>query len=57
MKYIIAPVDFATWLDPRTPAAELHALLQPYPDAEMIGRPVSAYVNNARNEGPECLAS
>jgi len=28
-----------------------------YPNAEMIGRPVSTYVNNARNEGPQCLAS
>jgi putative SOS response-associated peptidase YedK len=27
---IVAPADFATWLDPCAPAAELYALLRPY---------------------------
>jgi len=30
MPVIIAPADFASWLDPRAPAAELCALLRPY---------------------------
>jgi putative SOS response-associated peptidase YedK len=37
MPAILAPGDFATWLDPRTPAADLHALLRPYPAEGMEG--------------------
>jgi len=57
MPVIIAPTDFAAWLDPRTPAAELHPLLRPYPADEMTAVPVGRYVSNPRNEGPQCLAS
>jgi putative SOS response-associated peptidase YedK len=56
MPVIVAPNDFAAWLDPQTGPVDLHGLLRPYPAAEMIGWPVSSYVSNARNEGPECLA-
>jgi len=57
MPVVLAPADFAAWLDPRTPAAELHTLLRPYPAEEMTAVPVGRYVSNPRNEGPQCLAS
>jgi putative SOS response-associated peptidase YedK len=34
----------------------LERMLRPYPADEMEAVPVSGYVNNARHEGPECLA-
>jgi len=40
MPVIIAPFDFTAWLDPRTPAAELHTLLRPYPAEAMTAVPV-----------------
>jgi len=51
------PTDFAAWLDPRTPVAELPRLLRPYPAEEMMAVPVGRYVNNPQNEGPQCLPS
>jgi putative SOS response-associated peptidase YedK len=56
MPLILAPGDFAAWLDPRTPAIDLHDLLRPYPAEEMLAEPVGRYVNSPRNEGPQCLA-
>jgi putative SOS response-associated peptidase YedK len=56
MPVIVPPADFATWLDPRTPAVQLHDLLRPYPEGEMAAAAVGRYVSNARNEGPRCLA-
>jgi putative SOS response-associated peptidase YedK len=57
MPVILAPADFSAWLDPRTPADQLHALLRPYPTEAMEAVPVGRYVNSPRNEGPQCLAS
>jgi len=57
MPVILAPAGFAAWLDPRTPAADLHTLLRPYPAEEMTAVPVGRYVSNPRNEGPKCLGS
>ena len=56
MPVIITPGDFAAWLDPRTPAAEVGSLLRPYPAEEMAVGPVACYVSNPRNEGPRCLS-
>jgi hypothetical protein len=53
---LIASADFVAWLDPRTPAADLHTLLRPYPAEAMEAVPVGHYVGNPRNEGPRCLA-
>jgi putative SOS response-associated peptidase YedK len=50
---ILAPGDFAAWLDPRTPAGELHGLLWPYLAGATA--PASPYVNSPRNQGPMCL--
>jgi len=54
---ILAPDDFAAWLDPQTSAAELHALMRPYPAEAMESLPVGRYVSNRRNDRPECPAS
>jgi putative SOS response-associated peptidase YedK len=56
MPVIVAPADFAAWLNPRTPPAELHALLRPYPAEAMEAVAVGRYVGHPRNEGPGCLA-
>jgi hypothetical protein len=34
----------------------LASILQPYPASEMQAAEANEYVNNARREGPECLA-
>jgi len=44
------------WLDPATPAATLHSLLRSLSAGQTQLRPVSTAVNDARNDGPECLA-
>jgi putative SOS response-associated peptidase YedK len=56
MPAILSRDGFAAWLDPRTPAAQLHALLRPYPAGAMEAVPVGRYVSDPRNEGPQCLA-
>lgn len=57
MPVILDPRDHARWIDPtpRDPA-ELLEMLRPCSPADMLAVPVSTTVNNARNEGPECLA-
>lgn len=56
MPVIIEPGDYAAWLDPANQdPASLRYLLAPYPDEAMSARPVSTFVNNARNEGPQCI--
>jgi len=56
MPLLLAPEDWATWLDPDSPAPP--ELLVP-PTEELVAglelRPVSSRVNNVRNEGPELL--
>jgi putative SOS response-associated peptidase YedK len=56
MPAILAPGDFAGWLDPRAAPADLQGLRRPYPEGEMVAEAVGAYVSNPRNEGPRCLA-
>jgi putative SOS response-associated peptidase YedK len=43
------------WLDPRTPAADLHALLAPYAADDLEAYEVSTLVNNPANDVAECL--
>ena len=45
----------AVWLDPATPAGELHALLAPAGPPTLAFRPVSRNVNDARHDAPDCL--
>jgi putative SOS response-associated peptidase YedK len=55
MPVILSELDYAPWLDDKVPAADLLPLLTPFPASDMTCRAVSPTVNNARNEGPECI--
>jgi len=46
----------SAWLDPSTPKSELADLLAPLASERTALRAVSATVNDARYDGPECLA-
>ena len=48
MPMIVAPRDYARWLDPAN--AEVADLIAPYPSAEIAYYPVSTRVNNVRND-------
>jgi putative SOS response-associated peptidase YedK len=50
MPVILAPADFERWL--QTPDREL---MRPCPDDALKAFPVSALVNNVRNNNPDCL--
>jgi putative SOS response-associated peptidase YedK len=54
MPVILDPADERRWMDPATPAGELHALLAPA-GPPLRARPVSAKVNDARHDAPDCL--
>jgi putative SOS response-associated peptidase YedK len=57
MPVMLKPEDFGRWLDRDAPAGKaLAALLCPYPAEAMTAYPVSAHVNNPRNDGPACVA-
>jgi putative SOS response-associated peptidase YedK len=45
----------SAWLDPGTPRDELAGMLVPLAPERTALRPVSAAVNDARYDGPECL--
>ena len=54
---VILPADAeAAWLDPGTPRAHLRELLAPLPSDQTAVVPVGPAVNDARYDGPECLA-
>lgn len=58
MPIILDPADYNIWLDPANENREqLLGILRPFPANRMTMRAVSTLVNNARNEGAECLAS
>ena len=54
MPVILEPGDYDSWLNPDS--GDVAYLLAPFDAAKMTARPVSTYVNNARNEGPECIS-
>ena len=57
MPVILAPDDYATWLDTGAEdAGPARALLRPYPGEPMAFYRVNPRVNNARNDDPECIA-
>ncbi len=56
MPVILEAGDEADWLDRATPAEHLRALLRGLPAAQTSLRAVSAAVNDARYDGPGCLA-
>lgn len=54
MPVILPPDKYDEWLDPdNEDYGELKRLLMTQADVQF--RPVRKYVNNARNEGPECV--
>jgi putative SOS response-associated peptidase YedK len=55
MPVILDAADYATWLAADDPAA-LQPLLAPFAAGRMNARRVGTYVNNVRNQGPECIA-
>lgn len=58
MPVILPPEDYARWLDPRVAdPGVLQEMLRSYPSDQMTTVAVGTYVNNARNEGAECLQS
>jgi putative SOS response-associated peptidase YedK len=58
MPVILAPADFARWLDPAYQNADgLAALLRPCPAGDLTAEPVSPLVNSPKNDGPELLTS
>jgi putative SOS response-associated peptidase YedK len=57
MPVILAPCDYAMWLDPKVedPAALQH-LLAPCGEEELIAEPVGTQVNKVANDDPSCVA-
>jgi len=56
MPVILAPDDFALWLDPRESDVDrLTAVLRTAPSDELEMHAVSTHVNDPRNDDPECL--
>jgi putative SOS response-associated peptidase YedK len=56
MPIILEPLQYDAWLDPANEVKDkLQAMLRPFPAEQMIVRQVSTFVNNARNEGAECI--
>ncbi|MBO0769049.1 MAG: SOS response-associated peptidase [Solirubrobacterales bacterium] len=56
MPVILTPQQEERWLDPATPVEALGELMKGLPADRLTLRPVSAAVNNARYDGPDCLA-
>ena len=57
MPVILRPEWEAAWLAPGPPGPELlAAVAAPYPPGDMVAHAVSTAVNNARHEGPDCVA-
>ena len=56
MPVILEPGDEATWLEPDAPAPVLQQLLHGLGADAVSLRPVGRAVNQARYDGPECLA-
>jgi putative SOS response-associated peptidase YedK len=56
MPVIIPPEAYAEWLDRGNEDVErLDRLFDPAVVGEMVATPVSRYVSNARNQGPQCI--
>jgi len=55
MPVMLTPDDCGHWLDPRADPSELESLLRSFASEAMEGYPVSALVNSARNDSPDCV--
>jgi putative SOS response-associated peptidase YedK len=56
MPVILDPATEGAWLDASTPRPQLRELLTPLPEERTLVRPLGPTVNDARYDGPECLA-
>jgi putative SOS response-associated peptidase YedK len=56
MPVILAPKVEAAWLDPATPHHQLIQMLEPFSASATVLQAVGPAVNDARYDGPECLA-
>lgn len=57
MPAILLPDHYDRWLDATNrDVDDVSTVLGPYPADELTAYPVSRFVNNPRNEGPECLS-
>jgi putative SOS response-associated peptidase YedK len=56
MPVVLEKDDPVEWLAPQTGLKLALAMLGPYPSEKMVAYPVSSVVNNARYDGPECVA-
>jgi putative SOS response-associated peptidase YedK len=56
MPVILAPGDYARWLDPQAGGlGALRPLLLPFPAQDMIAYPVEVVVNDPRHDDPSCI--
>jgi putative SOS response-associated peptidase YedK len=56
MPVVLAPNDYATWLDPKIENPEsLKYLLAPCGDDELVAEPVGTHVNRVANDDPRCV--
>jgi putative SOS response-associated peptidase YedK len=55
MPVVLAPAQESLWIDPASPADELHAVCAPEASPPLQFRPVSRAVNDARHDEPDCL--
>lgn len=56
MPVILGSSDVPVWLDPGlTDAKVLERYLRPYEGPDLEARPVSPYVSDSKNEGPNCI--
>ena len=56
MPAILAPQDYAVWLDPAREGAALAELLAPLASDALSFRPVGARVNRVENDDATCIA-
>jgi hypothetical protein len=52
MPLIVAPPDFAAWLDAARPPVEVERLFALAPAASLTATPVCGWVNDVRHQGP-----
>jgi putative SOS response-associated peptidase YedK len=55
MPVILGPEHYSWWLEPKFEPEFLKTLLRPFPAEKMLCSRVSVRVNDAKNEGPECV--
>ncbi len=56
MPVVLAPSDYAKWLDPNVEnPVEIAYLLAPCGDEELVAKPVGTHVNRVANDDPRCV--